>query len=284
VTASPTPAPAAVASPAPAERLEASLAEARGQGRAALVTYGVAGYPDRDTALAAFRAMAAAGADVIEVGPPYSDPLIDGPVIQQAVQAALDRGSRLDDVLAMVGELTADPAVPPVLLLLYYNLIAHRGPQRFATDLAAAGACGAVVPDLPPEEAGEWLAAAGRVGIAPVFLAAPTSTEARLDAVARAGRGFIYAQATMGVTGLRASLSAGVEELVGRVRKHTDLPVCVGIGVSNPEQAATVARFADGVIVGTALVRRLGEDGVEGVRALTAELSSAIRATRTTPP
>jgi tryptophan synthase alpha chain len=284
VTASPTPAPAAVAAPAPAERLEARLAEARGQGRAALVTYGVAGYPDRDTALAAFRAMAAAGADVIEVGPPYSDPLIDGPVIQQAVQAALDRGSRLDDVLAMVGELTADPAVPPVLLLLYYNLIAHRGPQRFATDLAAAGACGAVVPDLPPEEAGEWLAAAGRVGIAPVFLAAPTSTEARLDAVARAGRGFIYAQATMGVTGLRASLSAGVEELVGRVRKHTDLPVCVGIGVSNPEQAATVAQFADGVIVGTALVRRLGEDGVEGVRALTAELSSAIRATRTTPP
>jgi tryptophan synthase alpha chain len=284
VTASPTPAPAAVAPAAPAERLEASLAEARGQGRAALVTYGVAGYPDRDTALAAFRAMAAAGADVIEVGPPYSDPLIDGPVIQQAVQAALDRGSRLDDVLAMVGELTADPAVPPVLLLLYYNLIAHRGPQRFATDLAAAGACGAVVPDLPPEEAGEWLAAAGRVGIAPVFLAAPTSTEARLDAVARAGRGFIYAQATMGVTGLRASLSAGVEELVGRVRKHTDLPVCVGIGVSNPEQAATVAQFADGVIVGTALVRRLGEDGVEGVRALTAELSSAIRATRTTPP
>jgi tryptophan synthase alpha chain len=284
VTALPTPAPAAVAAPAPAERLEARLAEARGQGRAALVTYGVAGYPDRDTALAAFRAMAAAGADVIEVGPPYSDPLIDGPVIQQAVQAALDRGSRLDDVLAMVGELTADPAVPPVLLLLYYNLIAHRGPQRFATDLAAAGACGAVVPDLPPEEAGEWLAAAGRVGIAPVFLAAPTSTEARLDAVARAGRGFIYAQATMGVTGLRASLSAGVEELVGRVRKHTDLPVCVGIGVSNPEQAATVARFADGVIVGTALVRRLGEDGVEGVRALTAELSSAIRATRTTPP
>jgi len=272
------------ASPAPAERLDARLAEARGQGRAALVTYGVAGYPDRDTALAAFRAMAAAGADVIEVGPPYSDPLIDGPVIQQAVQAALDRGSRLDDVLAMVGELTADPAVPPVLLLLYYNLIAHRGPQRFATDLAAAGACGAVVPDLPPEEAGEWLAAAGRVGIAPVFLAAPTSTEARLDAVARAGRGFIYAQATMGVTGLRASLSAGVEELVGRVRKHTDLPVCVGIGVSNPEQAATVARFADGVIVGTALVRRLGEGGVEGVRALTAELSSAIRATRTTPP
>jgi len=272
------------ASPAPAERLDARLAEARGQGRAALVTYGVAGYPDRDTALAAFRAMAAAGADVIEVGPPYSDPLIDGPVIQQAVQAALDRGSRLDDVLAMVGELTADPAVPPVLLLLYYNLIAHRGPQRFATDLAAAGACGAVVPDLPPEEAGEWLAAAGRVGIAPVFLAAPTSTEARLDAVARAGRGVIYAQATMGVTGLRASLSAGVEELVGRVRKHTDLPVCVGIGVSNPEQAATVARFADGVIVGTALVRRLGEGGVEGVRALTAELSSAIRATRTTPP
>ena len=273
-----------VAARPPAERLEARLAEARGQGRAALVTYGVAGYPDRDTALAAFRAMAAAGADVLEVGPPYSDPLIDGPVIQQAVQAALDRGSRLDDVLAMVGELTADPAVPPVLLLLYYNLIAHRGLERFATDLAAAGACGAVVPDLPPEEAGDWLAAAGRAGIAPVFLAAPTSTDARLEAVARAGRGFIYAQATLGVTGLRASLAAGVEELVGRVRVHTDLPVYVGIGVSNAEQAATVARFADGVIVGTALVRRLGDDGVEGVRTLTAELSAAVRGARATLP
>jgi tryptophan synthase alpha chain len=280
VTASPMPAPATVTPRAPAERLEARLAEARGQGRAALVTFGVAGYPDRDTALAAFRAMAAAGADVLEVGPPYSDPLIDGPVIQQAVQAALDRGSRLDDVLAMVGELTADPAVPPVVLLLYYNLIAHRGPERFAAEAAAAGACGVIVPDLPPEEAGDWLAAAGRSRIAPVFLAAPTSTDARLDAVARAGRGFVYVQATLGVTGLRASLAAGVDELVGRVRTHTDLPVCVGIGVSNAEQAATVARFADGVIVGTALVRRLGQHGVEGVRALTAELATAIHTAR----
>jgi tryptophan synthase alpha chain len=283
VTASPTPAPAAVAARPPAERLESRLAEARAQGRAALVTFGVAGYPDRDTALAAFRAMAAAGADVLEVGPPYSDPLIDGPVIQQAVQAALDRGCRLDDVLAMVGELTADPAVPPVVLLLYYNLIAHRGPERFAAQAAAAGACGVVVPDLPPEEAGEWLAAANRFGIAPVFLAAPTSTDARLDAVARAGRGFVYVQATLGVTGLRASLAAGVDELVGRVRTHTDRPVCVGIGVSNAEQAATVARFADGVIVGSALVRRLGLDGVEGVRALTAELASAVHAARGAP-
>jgi tryptophan synthase alpha chain len=248
-----------------------------------LVAYGVAGYPDRDTGLAAFRAMAEAGADVLEVGPPYSDPLIDGPVIQRAVQAALDQGTRLDDVFAMVSELTADPSTPPVVLLLYYNLISHRGPERFAKELAASGACGAVVPDLPPEEAGEWLAAAERAAIAPVFLAAPTSTEARLDAVARAGRGFVYAQATLGVTGLRASLAAGIDELVSRIRTHTDRPVCVGIGVSNAEQAATVARFADGVIVGTALVRRLGEDGVEGVRALTAELAAAIRSARAIP-
>jgi tryptophan synthase alpha chain len=272
------------ASGRPAERLEARLADAREQGRAALVAYGVAGYPDRDTALAAFRAMAAAGADVLEVGPPYSDPVIDGPVIQQAVKLALDRGSRLDDVLAMVGELTSDPTVPPVLLLLYYNLIAHRGPERFAADMVAAGACGAVVPDLPPEEAGEWLAAAMRVGIAPVFLAAPTSTEARLDAVARAGRGFVYVQATMGVTGLRESLAAGVDELVGRVRAHMDMPVCVGVGVSDAEQAATVARFADGVIVGTALVRRLGEGGIDGLRALTAELAAAVHGARGTLP
>jgi tryptophan synthase alpha chain len=267
----------------PVDRLEARLAEARGQGRAVLVAYGVAGYPDRDTGLAAFRAMAEAGADVLEVGPPYSDPLIDGPVIQRAVQAALDQGTRLDDVFAMMSELTADPSTPPVVLLLYYNLISHRGPERFAKELAASGACGAVVADLPPEEAGEWLAAAERAAIAPVFLAAPTSTEARLDAVARAGRGFVYAQATLGVTGLRASLAAGIDDLVSRIRTHTDRPVCVGIGVSSAEQAATVARFADGVIVGSALVRRLGEDGVEGVRALTAELAAAIRSARATP-
>jgi tryptophan synthase alpha chain len=268
---------------APVDRLEARLAEARGEGRAVLVVYGVAGYPDRATALAAFRAMAEGGADVLEVGPPYSDPLIDGPVIQRAVQDALDQGIRLDDVFGMVSELTADPSMPPVVLLLYYNLISHRGPERFAKELAASGACGAVVPDLPPEEAGEWLAASERAAIAPVFLAAPTSSEARLDAVARAGRGFVYAQATLGVTGLRASLAAGIDDLVGRIRAHTDRPVCVGIGVSNAEQAATVARFADGVIVGTALVRRLGEDGVEGVRALTAELAGAIRSARDTP-
>jgi tryptophan synthase alpha chain len=260
----------------PVERLERRLAEIRGQGRAALVAYGVAGYPDRATSLAAFHAMAAAGADVLEVGPPYSDPLIDGPVIQRAVQAALDAGIRVDDVLSLVGELSAGTDTP-LVLLVYYNLIAHRGPERFAKELAAAGACGAVVPDLPPEEAGEWLAAAERAGIAPVFLAAPTSTDERLEAVARAGRGFVYAQTTLGVTGLRASLAAGIDELVSRVRAHTDRAVCAGIGVSNAEQAAAVASFADGVIVGTALVRRLGEQGVEGVRALTAELAAAVR-------
>ncbi len=268
--------PAAPSSSRPLDRLEARLAEIREEGRAALIAYGVAGYPDGATSLAAFRAMAAAGADVLEVGPPYSDPLIDGPVIQRAVNAALQAGTRVDDVLTLVGELTAEVATP-VVLLVYYNLVAHRGPERFAKELAAAGGSGAVVPDLPPEEAGEWLAAAERAGIAPIFLAAPTSTEERLEAVARAGRGFVYAQATLGVTGLRAALAAGVDELVRRVRAHTDRPVCAGIGVSNAKQAAAVARFADGVIVGTALVRRLGEDGIDGVRALTAELAAAVR-------
>ena len=259
----------------PAERLEGRLAELRAAGRAALVAYGVAGYPDPGGSPAAFRAMAAAGADVLEVGPPYSDPLIDGPVIQRAVSAALAAGIRLDDVLAMVADLTA-AVDAPVVLLVYYNLVAHRGPERFAAELAAAGACGAVVPDLPPEEAGEWLAAAGRAGIAPIFLAAPTSSAARLAAVAAAGRGFVYAQATLGVTGLRASLQAGIDELVARVRAHTDLPVCCGIGVSSPEQAAAVAGFADGVIVGTALVRRLGEAGLDGLAEFTAELADAV--------
>jgi tryptophan synthase alpha chain len=267
----------------PVERLEAHLAGLRARGRAALVAYGVAGYPDLPGSLAAFQAMAAAGADLLEVGPPYSDPLIDGPVIQRAVQAALDGGIRLDDTFAMVRELAGSVAVP-VVLLVYYNLVAHRGHDRFARELAAAGACGAVVPDLPPEEAGPWVEAAGRAGIAPVFLAAPTSTDARLEAVAAAGRGFVYAQASLGVTGLRASLAAGIDQLVARVRAHTDRAVCAGIGVSNAEQAATVARFADGVIVGTALVRRLGEGGLDGVAALTRELAAAVHGARAGNP
>jgi tryptophan synthase alpha chain len=270
---------AATLAAAPVERLEGRLGQLRHEGRAALVAYGVAGYPDLDGSLAAFRAMADAGADVLEVGPPYSDPLIDGPVIQRAVTAALNAGTRLDDVLGQVDELTATVDAP-VVLLVYYNLVAHRGPRRFAAELAAAGACGAVVPDLPPEEAGEWLAGAAAAGIAPVFLAAPTSTDSRLAAVARAGRGFVYAQASLGVTGLRASLAAGIEELVGRVRAHTDLPVCAGIGVSTPEQAAAVAGFADGAIVGSALVRRLGDAGLDGLRTLTAELADAVHTAR----
>jgi tryptophan synthase alpha chain len=264
-----------VATLAPVERLEGRLRGLRAEGRAALVAYGVAGYPDLAGSLDAFRVMADAGADVLEVGPPFSDPLIDGPVIQRAVTTALEAGTRLDDVLGLVADLTAGVEVP-VVLLVYYNLVAHRGPERFAAELAAAGACGAVVPDLPPEEAGAWLAAAGQQRVAPVFLAAPTSTDRRLQAVGEATRGFVYAQASLGVTGLRASLAAGIEGLVARVRAHTDLPVCAGIGVSTTEQAAAVARFADGAIVGTALVRRLGEGGVDGLRALTAELAAAV--------
>jgi tryptophan synthase alpha chain len=268
--------------PAPVERLEGRFAALRRQGRAALVAYGVAGHPDLPGSLAAFRAMSEAGADVLEVGPPYSDPLIDGPVIQRAVTTALQAGIRLDDVFGLVAELTAGVETP-VVLLVYYNLVAHRGPRRFAAELAAAGACGAIVPDLPPEEAGEWLAAARAVQVAPVFLAAPTSTDRRLQAVAEASLGFVYAQASLGVTGLRASLAAGIEELVARVRAHTDLPVCAGIGVSNAEQAAAVARLADGAVVGSALVRRLGEAGVDGLRALTAELAAAVHHARSSP-
>jgi tryptophan synthase alpha chain len=284
--------PAAPASPvtagasaaaAPAGRLEGRFAELRRRDRAALVAYGVAGYPDLAGSLASFRAMAEAGADVLEVGPPYSDPLIDGPVIQRAVAAALEAGTRMDDVLGLVAELTASVEAP-VVLLVYYNLVAHRGPRRFAAELAAAGACGAIVPDLPPEEAGEWLAAARAARLAPVFLAAPTSTDRRLRAVAEAGGGFVYAQASLGVTGFRAALAAGIAELVARVRTHTDLPVCAGIGISDAEQAATVARFADGAVVGSALVRRLGDAGVDGLRTLTAELAGAVHAARNTPP
>jgi tryptophan synthase alpha chain len=259
-----------------AERLEARLRAVRDEGRAALVTYGVAGFPDRDTSLAAFRAVAAAGADVLEVGPPYSDPLIDGPVIQRAVTAALEHGITLDEVLGLCAELTGS-VESPVVLLVYYNLIARRGHEAFARAAAEAGVAGAIVPDLPPEEAAGWVEAATAHGLAPVFLAAPTSSPVRLAAVAGLARGFVYAQASLGVTGLRDSLAAGVDDLVSRIRAHTELPVCVGIGVSNAEQAATVAGFADGVVVGTALVAALAERGVDGAGALAGELAAAVR-------
>ncbi|WP_109471467.1 tryptophan synthase subunit alpha [Ornithinimicrobium cavernae] len=252
----------------------------RDEQRAALVAYLAAGFPDNATSREAMAALAASGADIVEVGVPYTDPLMDGPVIQDAADRALAGGFRVRDLLGNVEAVASAGAVPVVMS--YWNPILRYGPDAFARDLAAAGGAGLITPDLIPDEAAAWRAAAEARGVAPIFLVAPSSTDARLAMTAEATRGFIYAASTMGVTGARTSVGAGARELVERTRAVSDLPVCVGLGVSTREQAAEVASFADGVIVGSALVRALGEGTADGrglapLQALTAELAEGVR-------
>jgi len=257
-------------------RLAERIGKAKAEGRAALIAYLPVGYPDVDASIAAMVAAVEGGADVIEVGVPYSDPGMDGPVIQEAVDAAVRAGVGLRDVLRAVTAVADAGAVPVVMS--YWNPIERYGVGRFAADLAAAGGAGAITPDLIPDEAAEWLAASEEHGLDRVFLVAPSSTDARLRSTTAACRGFVYAASTMGVTGTRATVGDAAERLVARTREVTDVPVCVGLGVSNGEQAAEVASFADGVIVGSAYVRVLLEGrGADGVRALSEELAKGIR-------
>lgn len=249
----------------------------RAQGRAALVGYLPAGYPDRDGARAAVSALAGAGADIVEVGVPYTDPLMDGPVIQDAADVALRSGFRFADLFGCVEAAREAGAVPVVMS--YWNPVLRYGPARFAADLASAGGSGMITPDLIPEEAAAWTDASLEQGVDPIFLVAPSSTDARLASTAAACRGFIYAASTMGVTGARASVGEGAKVLVQRTRAVSDLPICVGLGVSTAEQAAQVAGFADGVIVGSALVAALRDDrSRSGLAALTEELARGVRA------
>jgi tryptophan synthase alpha chain len=236
------------------------------------------GYPSVPASIAAMIAAVEAGADVVEIGVPYSDPGMDGPVIQQAVDVAVRAGVGMSDVLQAVEAVAAAGAVPVVMS--YWNPIERYGVERFATDLAAAGGAGAITPDLIPDEAGEWLTASDRTGLDRVFLVAPSSTDARLLSTTAACRGFVYAASTMGVTGTRATVGDAAEKLVARTRQAAPgLAVCVGLGVSNGDQAAEVASFADGVIVGSAYVRELLEGrGADGVRALSADLAKGVRA------
>ncbi|WP_322768880.1 tryptophan synthase subunit alpha [Frankia sp. Cr1] len=236
-------------------RLSDTFATARGAGRAALVGYLPAGFPSVAGGVSAMRAMVEAGVDIVEVGLPYSDPTIDGPVIQAAANAALSRGVTTREVLATVEAVAATGA--PVLVMSYWNPVERYGVTAFARDLAAAGGAGTITPDLPPEEAEPWLAAAAAVGLDPVFLVAPSSSDARIARIAQVSRGFIYAASLMGVTGARSVVGAQAPGLVSRVRAVSDTAVCVGVGVSTPTQAAEVAGFADGVIVGSALVKVL---------------------------
>ncbi len=224
-----------------------------------LVAYVMAGYPDRAGSLAALEAVARGGAGVIELGVPYGDAVADGPVIVEAGKAALANGFGLAETIALAGEfIGAHADAPPVALMTYLNPMMRLGLPRVATLAAEAGVSGFIVPDLPPDSpmADRWLAESEPLGIDTVFLAAPTSTPARLQALGARSRGFVYVVSALGVTGERDELAADLAGLVARVREHTTLPVAVGFGVGTPQQAAEVAKIADGVVVGSAIVRR----------------------------
>lgn len=256
--------------------LEQLFAACRAEDRAALVGYLPAGFPDLATSVEAVRTMARAGADVIEVGVPYTDPLMDGPAIERAASQALAAGFRLRDVFEVVRAAREAGAVPVVMT--YWNPVLRHGVERFADALAEHGGAGLITPDLIPDEAGQWRAAASERGLAPIFLVAPSSTDARLQLTVDACRGFVYVASTMGVTGVRDAVGGGAQSLVERTRAVTDLPLCVGLGVSAGAQAAEVAGFADGVIVGSALVRAVAEDpSLDALETLTAELAEGVR-------
>ena len=258
----------------------AAFAKAASENRAALVGYLPTGFPTVDGAITAAKAMAESGADVIEIGLPYSDPVMDGPIIQAAVDRALAGGVHVTDTLRTVEAVAATGV--PALVMTYWNPVDHYGVRRFARDLAAAGGSGLITPDLTPEEAGEWLRASDEHGLDRVFLIAPSSTTERIEMIARMCRGFVYAVSLMGITGARNQVSDMAAELVGRARACTDLPLAVGVGVRDGAQAAEVAGFADGVIVGSAFVGRLVAapdlaTGVRGVRELAEDLAAGVR-------
>ncbi|MFE6858273.1 tryptophan synthase subunit alpha [Nocardia sp. NPDC057668] len=262
--------------------LENTLAAAKREGRAALIAYLPAGFPTVEGGIAAMRAVLDAGADILEVGLPHSDPVLDGPVIQTAADIALRSGTRIRDVLRTVREVHRASG-KPVLVMTYWNPVSRYGIERFATELADAGGAGCILPDLPVQESARWREQAAAHGLATVFVAAPSTTNERLREITSACSGFVYAAALMGVTGTRESPGSSADTLVHRLRATTGLPICVGIGISTPAQATAVASYADGVIVGSALVAAIldasdADIGPEAARTLTTSLAGALRA------
>jgi tryptophan synthase alpha chain len=237
----------------------------------AVVGYLPAGFPSLQGSIDAAVALAENGVDVIEFGLPYSDPVMDGPVIQKAAEASLANGFRVAQVFDAVHEITARADVP-VLVMTYWNPVLRYGVDRFADDLVAAGGAGLITPDLIPDEAAEWIRASERTGADRVFLAAPSSTETRMHQAVEASRGFVYAVSTMGVTGARSGVDVAARSVVDRLRAAGVERTCVGLGISTAEQVAEVLSYADGAIVGSAFVRALTEDGVAGVGAKAADL------------
>jgi tryptophan synthase alpha chain len=253
-----------------------AIRAANDAGRAALVGYLPAGYPTIEGGVDAIMALVDGGADVVEIGLPYSDPVMDGVTIQRAAEIALSGGLRTRDVLSTV-EKVASYSEVPVLVMTYWNPVERYGVDRFAVDLAAAGGAGLITPDLIPEEAAEWIAAADKHELDKVFLVSPSSTDERIALTTANCRGFVYATAVMGVTGAREQPSDLAGPLVARTKAATGLPVGVGLGVSNADQAAGVAAYADAVIVGSAFVKVLAASGANGVRELTESLAEGVR-------
>ncbi|MCV7357817.1 tryptophan synthase subunit alpha [Mycolicibacterium fluoranthenivorans] len=246
----------------------------RAEGRSALIGYLPTGYPDVDTSISAMTALVESGCDIVEVGVAYSDPGMDGPTIAKATEVALAGGVRVRDALRAVEAISG--AGGRAVVMTYWNPVLRWGVDAFARDLASAGGLGLITPDLIPDEAGDWVAASEKHDLDRIFLVAPSSTPERLAATIEASRGFVYAASTMGVTGARDAVSNAAPELVQRIREISDIPVGVGLGVRSRAQAAEIGAYADGVIVGSALVSAL-DDGIPAVRALTAELAEGVR-------
>lgn len=264
----------------------AALLDAVGaQGRPALMGYLPVGFPTVDRSIEAICAAIDAGLDIVELGLPYTDPVMDGPVIQRAAEQALAAGTRTADVFRVVEALKAHAPHVPVLIMSYWNLVLKYGVDAFARDLAGVGGAGIITPDLIPDEGREWIAAADEHGLDRVFLVAPSSTPERLQLTARASRGFVYAASTMGVTGLRDEVGAQARRLVADTRAAGAEHVCVGLGVSTQEQAEEVGSYADGVIVGTAFVRPLQGDvawaeRLDNLQAVTEKLAAGVARAR----
>jgi tryptophan synthase alpha chain len=274
------------------DRLAARFAACAAEGRAALVTFVTAGDPDPATSAGILAALPAAGADIIEIGMPFTDPMADGPAIQAGNLRSLAGGTRLSDVLAMVRRFRAQDAATPLVLMGYFNPILARGPARFAAEAAEAGLDGVIVVDLPPEEAGELAPHLAASGVHLVRLATPTTDAARLPRVLEGASGFLYYVAVAGVTGANSATTEDIAAAVGRLRAATPLPLAVGFGVRTPEQAAAVAAHADAVVVGSAIVDAIGaaaearaNDIPARVGAQVAALAQAVRtAARTSAP
>ena len=252
-----------------------TIRTAKDNGRGVLVGYLPAGYPTLDGSVDALVALAEAGADVLELGVPYSDPVMDGIVIQKATNESLEGGFRVRDVFTIVRAVRERIDVP-ILVMTYWNPVVQYGVDRFAEDLKAAGGAGVITPDLIPDEAEEWIRASNAHGLERVFLAAPSSTDERLRSVVTNSTGFVYAVSTMGITGARNDVDDAARTLVSRLRSVGADSVCVGLGISTPDQVSDVCSYADGAIVGSHLVSALGQGGVETVRSATALLAQGI--------